>query len=174
MIHNIHTPLNITHFSSVDLMGNTIALSDYFGRVVLIVNTASLCGFTPQYQGLQTLYDHYKARGFVVLAFPCNQFGGQEPNDKPSINISCEVGGACDAHFAINFPIMAKINVNGKNTHPLYNWLKNSKRGLLGTPSIKWNFTKFLIKKDGTVFKRYGSITKPHALTNDIEYLLKQ
>ncbi len=174
MIHNTNTPLTIASFSSVDLMGNTIALSDYLGRVVLIVNTASLCGFTPQYQGFQALYDHYKTRGFIVLAFPCNQFGGQEPTDKPTVNISCEVGGECDTHFAINFPIMAKVNVNGKNTDPLYAWLKKSKRGVLGTSSIKWNFTKFLIKKDGTVFKRYGSITKPHALKNDVEYLLKQ
>ncbi|MEY3996751.1 MAG: hypothetical protein RL344_1094 [Pseudomonadota bacterium] len=174
MIHSINTPLSIANFSSVDLMGNKITLSDYLGRVVLIVNTASLCGFTPQYQGLQTLYNHYKVQGFTVLAFPCNQFGGQEPKDKPTINMSCEIGGACDAGSGINFPIMAKINVNGKNTHPLYDWLKKSKRGLLGTPSIKWNFTKFLVKKDGTVFKRYSSITKPHALINDIEYLLKQ
>jgi glutathione peroxidase len=156
----------LANFTVTNLAGKTVALDTYLGKVVLIVNTASTCGFTPQYQGLQSIYALYEARGLVVLAFPCNQFGGQESGNAE------QIGALCETRFAVKFPIMAKIEVNGINADPLYEWLKESKTGFLGTPAIKWNFTKFLIAKDGTVFKRYSSYTKPAALAADIEHLL--
>ncbi len=156
----------LANFQALDLSGKTVALADYAGKVVLIVNTASACGFTPQYQGLQALYAQYAAQGLVVLAFPCNQFGAQESGSAE------QIGAFCDLRFSVKFPIMAKIDVNGPQADPLYQWLKTEKRGFLGTAAIKWNFTKFLIAKDGSVYKRYGSVAKPAALRADIERLL--
>ena len=156
----------LAHFTVNNLAGKQVALKDYLGKVVLIVNTASACGFTPQYKDLQALYGQYQAQGLEVLAFPCNQFGAQESGDAE------QIGAFCEARFAVKFPIMANIVVNGANADPLYQWLKSSQPGVLGSEGIKWNFTKFLIAKDGTVFKRYGSITKPASIAGDIERLL--
>jgi glutathione peroxidase len=156
----------LADFVVSNLAGKPVALKDYAGKVVLIVNTASACGFTPQYKALQALYAQYAAQGLTVLAFPCNQFGKQESGD------ASEIGSFCEARFAVKFPIMAKIDVNGSNAAPLYQWLKAEQPGLLGTQGIKWNFTKFLIARDGRVFKRYASLTKPSAIESDIKRLL--
>ena len=146
--------------------GQKQSLAEYRGRVLLIVNTASQCGFTPQYAGLETLYQTYKDRGFAVLAFPCDQFGHQEPgSDK-------EIQQFCDLKFNISFPLFSKTEVNGGHAAPLYQHLKNQAPGVLGSKSIKWNFTKFLVDADGRVIRRYGSTTKPEALRQDIELLL--
>tara|TARA_B110000503_G_scaffold44104_1_gene72062 strand:+ start:1574 stop:2053 length:480 start_codon:yes stop_codon:yes gene_type:complete len=157
---------SIYDFSADKADGTNVALSDYRDRVLLIVNTASKCGFTPQYDGLEALQAQYHERGFDVLAFPCNQFGGQEPGSES------EIVEFCSLRFNTSFPIFAKIEVNGANEHPLYNHLKNSATGVLGTKSIKWNFTKFLINRDGEVIARYGSKTKPEAIGKDIENLI--
>ena len=142
-------------------------MSLYKGKVLLIVNVASECGFTPQYEGLEKLYQTYKDQGFEILAFPCNQFGGQEPgSEKQILNF-------CRTNFDVTFPLFAKIDVNGKDTHPLYVYLKEKAPGVLGTESIKWNFTKFLIDRDGNVITRYGSSTKPEKIAKAIEKLLK-
>lgn len=148
--------------------GRDVSLSDYAGKVVLVVNTASKCGFTPQYDGLEALYEKYRERGcgFVVLGFPCNQFGAQEPGSEK------EIAEFCSLRFNIAFPMFAKIDVNGDNTHPLYRYLKSEKAGLLGTEGIKWNFTKFLVDKRGEVVERYAPATKPEELTKAIEALL--
>ncbi len=156
----------LTDFTVTNLAGKAVELKDYADKVVLIVNTASACGFTPQYKALQSLYAEHQANGLVVLAFPCNQFGSQESGS------SDQIGAFCEARFAVKFPIMGKIDVNGPEAAPLYQWLKSSKPGILGTQGIKWNFTKFLIAKDGTVFKRYGSMVKPDAIAGDIKRLL--
>ena len=156
----------VTDFSATLSNGNEVALGDYAGKVLLIVNTASKCGFTPQYTGLESLQKTYSANGFSVLAFPCNQFGGQEPGSEE------EIVEFCTTRFSSTFPIFAKIEVNGADTHPLYSWLKGQAKGIMGTERIKWNFTKFLINADGKVAKRYGSQTKPAAIANDIEALL--
>lgn len=153
-------------FSATSASGSNVDLSDYAGRVLLIVNTASKCGFTPQYEGLEELQAQFKDRGFEVLAFPCNQFGAQEPGSEE------EIVEFCTTRFSATFPIFAKIDVNGADTHPLYSWLKAEAKGVLGTERIKWNFTKFLIDSEGKVFKRYGSQTKPAAIAKDIESLL--
>ncbi len=153
-------------FSAVALGGETIDLSQYAGKVLLIVNVASECGFTPQYQGLETLYESYRDRGLVVLGFPCNQFGHQEPGD------AGQIAAFCTQQYGITFPIFEKIEVNGPRSHPLYAWLKTEKSGVLGSQSIKWNFTKFLLGRDGQVLQRYGSTTKPEALRRDIEKAL--
>lgn len=153
-------------FSATSASGNNVDLSDYAGRVLLIVNTASKCGFTPQYEGLEELQAQFKDRGFEVLAFPCNQFGAQEPGSEE------EIVEFCTTRFSATFPIFAKIDVNGADAHPLYSWLKSEAKGVLGTERIKWNFTKFLIDGEGKVFKRYGSQTKPSAIAKDIESLL--
>ena len=158
----------LANFTATTLAGNPVSLADYVGKVVLIVNTASACGFTPQYKGLQALYDTHRAAGLAILAFPCNQFGAQESGDAAAIGVFCE------ARFAVKFPIMSKIDVNGANTAPLYAWLKTSRPGVLGSKSIKWNFTKFLLKRDGTVFKRYGSASTPQSLERDIQALLAE
>ena len=139
---------------------------DFKGQVLLIVNTASKCGFTPQYDGLQSLFDEYKDKGFQVLGFPCDQFGHQEPGDDGQIEQFCSL------NFNVNFPLFKKSEVNGENASPLFNYLKTNAPGILGSKSIKWNFTKFLINKDGQVVKRYGSNTKPAAISKDIEKLL--
>ena len=146
-----------TQVTQID--GTQTDLSAYSGQVLLIVNTASACGYTPQYQGLQALYERFKDQGFSVLGFPCNQFGGQEPGTAD------EIQDFCEKKFSVTFPLFAKIDVNGPDTHPLYQQLKSAKPGLLGSQDIKWNFTKFLVSRDGQVQKRYGSQKDP----NDLE-----
>jgi glutathione peroxidase len=158
----------IYDFTANSLSGQPVALADYKGKVLLIVNTASACGFTPQYKGLEKIYQELKDLGLVVLGFPCNQFGHQEPGD------AAEIGAFCEKNFGVTFPLFEKIDVNGSNAHPLYQYLKNSAPGVLGSEAIKWNFTKFLIKKDGTVFGRYASLTKPEELVGDVKKLLAQ
>jgi glutathione peroxidase len=145
--------------------GDEISLREYQGKVILIVNTASKCGFTYQYSGLQDLYDQFKDQGLVVLALPCNQFGGQEPGS------NAEVQEFCQLNYGLSFPVMGKIDVNGDQQHPLYSYLKSQAGGLLNN-NIKWNFTKFLVDCEGNVVKRYGSIRKPHVIAADIEKLL--
>ena len=157
----------IYDFSARSIEGNDRPLSDYKGKALLIVNVASECGYTPQYAGLEALYRKYKDRGFEVLGFPCNQFGGQEPGDEEQIKSFCET------RFDVSFPLFAKIDVNGPGTHPLYEFLKSAEPGLLGTEAIKWNFTKFLVAKDGSVRKRYAPQTKPEPIAADIEAALK-
>ncbi|CAG9169318.1 MULTISPECIES: glutathione peroxidase [Cupriavidus] len=157
---------NVYQFEAKSLAGQPVPLSQFRGKVLLIVNTASECGFTPQYAGLQALHDAYAARGLEVLGFPCNQFGKQEPGDAQ------QIGQFCESRFSVKFPMFAKIDVKGPDAHPLYQWLTSAKRGVLGTQAIKWNFTKFLLRRDGTVYKRYGSITKPEEIRADIETLL--
>jgi len=144
------------------------SLEQYRGKVVLIANTASKCGFTPQYHGLENIYKQFKDRGVEVLGFPCNQFGSQEPGTAE------EIGAFCEKNYGVTFPLFAKINVNGGQTDPLFDYLKTAAPGLLGTKAIKWNFTKFLVRKDGTVFKRYAPATKPEDMVADIEKLLAE
>ncbi|MBM6574959.1 glutathione peroxidase [Microvirga sp. SRT01] len=146
--------------------GASVPLSDYAGKVLLIVNTASKCGFTPQYEGLEELHRAYADRGLAVLAFPCNQFGAQEPGD------AAEIANFCSLTYAVDFPVMAKIDVNGAQADPLFEDLKAAAPGLLGSKAIKWNFTKFLVSRDGTRVTRYAPTTKPEELTKDIEALL--
>ena len=153
-------------FSAQTLDGQPAPLEAYRGQVLLIVNTASKCGFTPQYKGLESLWETYKDRGFAVLGFPCNQFGAQEPGD------AAEIANFCSLTYDVSFPMMSKIDVNGPKMHPLYAWLKRQKKGLLGSESVKWNFTKFLIGRDGQVIGRYGPTTEPKALERDIEAAL--
>ena len=153
-------------YSAASISGTEIALGDFRGRVLLIVNTASQCGFTPQYEGLEKLHRSLAPRGFAVLGFPCNQFGAQEPGDE------AEIGRFCASQFAVSFPMFAKIAVNGVNTHPLYRFLKAERPGTLGTRKIKWNFTKFLIDRNGRVVERFAPATKPESLVTKIEALL--
>ena len=152
-------------FSAKSLAGEDVPLRRYEGQVLLIVNTASACGFTPQYKGLEALQRELAPRGFSVLGFPCNQFGAQEPGDAKAIEAFCE------SKYHVTFPIFAKIDVNGSNAHPLYQYLKNEKSGLLGA-SIKWNFTKFLVDRSGKVVARHAPTAKPEGLTKEIEALL--
>ncbi|KAG0033122.1 peroxiredoxin hyr1 [Podila clonocystis] len=144
-----------------------ISMADFENKVILVVNVASKCGFTKQYDGLEKLYKDYKDRGFVVLGFPCNQFGGQEPGTEEEIESFCQL------NFGVTFPLMAKIDVNGDKEDPVYTFLKAQKAGLLGMSRIKWNFEKFLIGKDGLVHKRYSSIATPESIAVDVENLLK-
>jgi glutathione peroxidase len=160
------SPHTIADFTVKMPGGKDLSLADKAGKVVLVVNTASKCGFTPQYDGLEALWRKYGERGFEVLAFPCNQFGGQEPGTADEIESFCKV------NFGVSFPLMAKIEVNGANADPLYQWLKAKAPGVLGTKGIKWNFTKFLIGRDGKVVRRYGPTDKPEKLEKDIEALL--
>jgi len=153
-------------FSATLNNGNEVALADYAGKVLLIVNTASKCGFTPQYTGLESLQKTYSANGFSVLAFPCNQFGGQEPGTEQDIE------SFCDLNYQTTFPLFSKIEVNGASSHPLFTHLKSEAPGVLGSKRIKWNFTKFLINQQGEVVKRYAPSTKPEAIAKDIEALL--
>ncbi len=146
--------------------GEEISLADKLGKVLLVVNTASKCGFTPQYDGLEALWRKYGEQGFEVIAFPCNQFGHQEPGNAEEIDSFCKV------NFGVSFPLMGKIDVNGAGAPPLYDWLKSEAPGLMGTRSIKWNFTKFLIGRDGKVVRRYAPTDKPEALDKDIAALL--
>ncbi|MBY6013856.1 glutathione peroxidase [Qipengyuania gaetbuli] len=156
----------IADFTVADNKGREVDLSGKLGKVLLVVNTASKCGFTPQYDGLEKLYQDYGDKGFEVMAFPCNQFGNQEPGDADEIEQFCKV------NFGLTFPLMAKVDVNGDNASPLFDWMKNEKPGLMGSKSIKWNFTKFLIDRDGNVVKRYGPNDAPKAIAKDIEKLL--
>jgi glutathione peroxidase len=157
---------SIYSFSAQSLAGEPVPLDRYAGKVLLIVNTASECGFTPQYAGLQKLYEDLSARGLVVLGFPCNQFGKQEPGD------ATQIGSFCEQNYGVTFPMFEKIDVNGANAHPLYHWLTEEAPGLLGLEAIKWNFTKFLVDREGNVVKRYAPVTKPEAIAADIEKLL--
>jgi glutathione peroxidase len=146
--------------------GSDVALSDYAGQVLLIVNTASKCGFTPQYDGLEALHRRFADRGFEVLAFPCNQFGAQEPGD------AAEIASFCSLTYDVTFPVFAKVDVNGDGAAPIFKHLKKVQKGVLGTEAIKWNFTKFLVNRDGEVVERYAPTTKPEDLIKDIEALL--
>ena len=150
------------------LDGRSTTLRDYQGKVMLVVNTASQCGFTPQYAGLEALHKKYAERGLVVLGFPCNQFGKQEPGDEAAI------GAFCEKNYGVTFPMHAKIEVNGPGAHPLYRKLTREKKGLLGTERIKWNFTKFLVDRGGRVVGRFGPSTKPEKLERTIEELLER
>lgn len=149
------------------LTGEQKTLADYAGKAVLVVNTASKCGFTPQYKGLEALWQRYRDRGLVVLGFPCNQFGKQEPDGEGAISAFCEL------NYGVSFPLFKKIDVNGSNAHPLFVELKKQAPGLLGSELIKWNFTKFLVGRDGTLVKRYAPLTKPEDIEADIQALLK-
>ena len=146
--------------------GEEIDLATKQGKVLLVVNTASKCGFTPQYDGLEELYQQFKDRDFEVLGFPCNQFGAQEPGNAD------EIAEFCKVNFGVTFPLMAKIDVNGPDASPLFDWMRHEKKGLLGSTSIKWNFTKFLIDRDGNVVKRYAPQDAPKTIAKDIEKLL--
>jgi glutathione peroxidase len=156
---------SIYDFSARSLAGEDTPIKKFEGKVLLIVNTASACGFTPQYKGLEALQQKYGARGFSVLGFPCNQFGRQEPGS------AAQIGEFCSSNYAVTFPMFDKIEVNGGNAHPLYQYLRREKSGLLGS-AIKWNFTKFLIDRSGKVVGRYAPTTTPAQLTGDIEALL--
>lgn len=153
-------------FSAKTITGTDTSLQDYQGKVTLVVNVASKCGFTPQYKGLEAIHKQYADRGFAVLGFPCDQFGHQEPGDE------AEIMQFCSLTYDVSFPMFAKVKVNGDDAHPLYKHLKSEATGLLGTEGIKWNFTKFLIGKDGKVVKRYGSMDKPEDIAKDVEKLL--
>ena len=146
--------------------GQEQRLTDFAGHVILVVNTASACGFTPQFKGLQSLHEQYAARGLVILGFPCNQFGAQDPGE------NSQIAQFCDTQYGVSFPMMAKIEVNGANAHPLYQWLKKEAKGLLGTEAIKWNFTKFLISRQAQVLARYAPQDTPESLKKDIEAAL--
>ena len=148
------------------ITGQRQRLADYAGKTLLIVNVASKCGFTPQYKGLEALYRQYKDRGFVVLGFPCDQFGHQEPGNE------AEIRRFCSSTYGVTFPMFAKIKVNGPDTHPLYEYLKESLPGILGLQAIKWNFTKFLVGKDGVPVKRYAPADKPQSIEPDVEAVL--
>ena len=156
----------ISDFSATLPNGQTVSLADKAGKVLLVVNTASKCGFTPQYAGLEALWKKYGERGFEVVAFPCNQFGGQEPGSAEEIESFCQV------NYGLSFPVMAKIDVNGPSAAPLYDWLKAEVPGIFGTEKIKWNFTKFLIGRDGKVAGRFAPTAKPESLEGAIEGLL--
>jgi glutathione peroxidase len=155
-------------FKASTIDGREVALSDYRGQVLLIVNTASACGFTPQFAGLETLHQTLGPQGLAVLGFPCNQFGSQDPGSNE------EIGAFCQMNYGVSFPMMAKINVNGQDAHPLFAWLKSQAPGLLGSEGIKWNFTKFLVNRQGQVIKRYAPLDKPSGIAADIEAALAQ
>jgi glutathione peroxidase len=153
-------------FTATDIDGRDRALSEYAGKALLIVNVASKCGFTPQYAGLEQLWQDYRDRGLVVLGFPCDQFGHQEPGDE------AEIKNFCSLNYDVDFPLFAKIDVNGSGAHPLWKWLKDEKGGFLGMDGIKWNFTKFLVGRDGKVIKRYAPTDTPASLEKDVEAAL--
>lgn len=155
-------------FKATSLDGKPLDLSAFRGKVLLIVNTASKCGFTPQYKGLEAVYQQFHDKGVEVLGFPCNQFGAQEPGTAD------EIGSFCEKNYGVTFPLFEKIDVNGDGAHPLFKYLKHEAPGLMGTEAIKWNFTKFLVKKDGMVYKRYAPQTEPKELMKDIEKLLAE
>jgi glutathione peroxidase len=155
-------------FRAKGLDGKDIDLNQFQGKVLLIVNTASECGFTPQYKGLEAVYEQFRDKGVEVLGFPCNQFGAQEPGS------NAEIGAFCERNYGVTFPLFDKIDVNGDAAHPLFKHLKSEAPGLMGTEAIKWNFTKFLVRKDGRVYKRYAPQTEPKELMTDIEKLLAE
>ena len=157
---------SVYDFEALNIQGQLIGLGDFKGKALLIVNTASACGFTPQFGGLEQLHQAYGPRGLVVLGFPCNQFGSQDPGSND------EIATFCQRNFGVSFPMMSKIDVNGPEAHPLYQWLAAEAPGLLGSKAIKWNFTKFLVGKDGTVIKRYAPQDAPEKLAKDIEAAL--
>jgi glutathione peroxidase len=157
---------SIYDFEALSIEGKSVPLSRYRGHPLLIVNTASACGFTPQFAGLEQLHQAYGGRGLVVLGFPCNQFGGQDPGE------NTEIAAFCQRNYGVSFPMMSKIDVNGADAHPLYQWLTAEAPGLLGSKGIKWNFTKFLVGKDGSVIKRYAPQDAPEKLGKDIEAAL--
>lgn len=154
---------SIYDFEVKNIQGETVSLADYRGKALLIVNTASKCGFTPQYKGLEALHREYQEQGFEVLGFPCNQFGSQEPGDE------AEIAQFCSLTYDVSFPMFAKIDVNGAEAHPLYRYLKSEAPGLLGSKDVKWNFTKFLVDKHGQVVKRYAPQDAPEKLGKDIQ-----
>jgi len=156
----------LSEFTAIDIDGKEQALSQYAGKVLLVVNVASQCGFTPQYTGLEKLWRDYRDRGLVILGFPCDQFGHQEPGDE------AEILNFCSVNYAVDFPLFAKIDVNGANTDPLYKYLKHEAKGLLGSESIKWNFTKFLVDKNGKVVKRYAPTDTPESIEKEIAAVL--
>ncbi|MEH7109433.1 glutathione peroxidase [Bacillus sp. JJ1764] len=158
--------MSIYQFRAKTIDGNEVSLKEFEGKVLLIVNTASKCGFTPQYKDLQGLYETYKDKGLTVLGFPCNQFMSQEPREE------AEIKSFCETNYGVTFPMFAKVDVNGVYTHPLFDYLKKQTPGLLGMSMVKWNFTKFLVDSKGNVVKRYSPNTKPSELTKDIEALL--
>ena len=158
---------DVNQFTATDLDSPQRALSEWDGQLALVVNVASKCGFTPQYEGLEALWREYHERGLVVLGFPCDQFGHQEPGDE------VEIRNFCSTRYDVTFPMFAKIDVNGADTHPLWQWLKQEKPGLLGSEAIKWNFTKFLVGRDGKVIRRYASTDTPEAIGKDIAKLLQ-
>ena len=157
---------SIYDYKVKDIDGNEVVMSEFKDKVLMIVNVASKCGFTPQYEGLQKLYDAYKDQGLVVLGFPCNQFGAQEQGGE------AEIKDFCETNFSISFPMFAKIDVNGDNADPLFLFLQNAKKGFMSTGPIKWNFSKFVVDKEGNVVGRYGSLDDPAALEDDIKKLL--
>ena len=158
--------MTVHDYSARTIDGEDRKLSDYQGKVLVIVNTASKCGFTPQYEGLERVFREFRDRGLVVLGFPCDQFGHQEPGDEN------EIKSFCSTNYDVSFPMFSKVDVNGDHAHPLFEHLKNEAPGLLGSRGIKWNFTKFLVDKSGKVIRRYGSMDKPESLIKDIEQLL--
>ncbi|MBR9909701.1 MAG: glutathione peroxidase [Gammaproteobacteria bacterium] len=158
--------MGIYEMTADSLGGETVALNEFAGKILLVVNTASKCGFTPQYKGLESLYQQYKDKGLVILGFPCNQFGGQEPGDAE------EIGEFCERNFGVTFPLFAKVDVNGSDAHPLFNYLKDEAPGLLGSKKIKWNFTKFLVGRDGKVIKRFAPTDTPAAIEKTLQQLL--
>ncbi len=157
---------DIYQYSATTISGQEKPIADFKGQVILVVNTASKCGFTPQFKGLEALYEKYKDRGLMVLGFPCNQFANQDPADNDEISQFCEL------NYGVTFPMFAKIDVNGDNAHPLFRHLKSEAPGLLGSEAIKWNFTKFLVDRNGKVVDRYASTTEPEKIAKDIEKLL--
>ena len=159
---------SVYDFEALSISGNPVALDQYKGKPLLIVNTASACGFTPQFAGLEELHTTYGKRGLVVLGFPCNQFGAQDKGENE------EIAEFCQINYGVTFPMMAKIDVNGSHAHPLYQWLAKEAPGLLGSKAIKWNFTKFLVDRDGQVTKRYAPTDTPKSMAEDIEALLAQ
>lgn len=156
----------IADFTVINNKGEQIDLKQKLGKIILVVNTASKCGFTPQYEGLEELFQQYREQGFEVLAFPCNQFGGQEPGN------ASEIAEFCKVNFGLTFPLMKKVDVNGDDASPLFDWMKAEKPGLMGSKAIKWNFTKFLIDREGNVVKRYAPTDAPKSIAKDIEKLL--
>lgn len=159
--------MSIYDYSAQDITGEDISMADFKGKVLLVVNTASKCGFTPQFEGLEKLYKELESQGVVILGFPCNQFAGQDPDSDQNISEFCQL------NYGVSFPMFSKIEVNGGNAHPLYKYLKQEAKGLLGSSAIKWNFTKFLVNQSGQVVKRYGSTTRPAAIKQDIQALLQ-
>ena len=158
--------MSIYEFSATNIRGEEVSLSEYQDKVLLIVNTASKCGFTPQFEGLEGLYTDLESKGLAILGFPCNQFGNQDPGGDGQIEEFCQL------NYGVSFPMFSKVDVNGGDTHPLFTYLKDEARGVLGSKAIKWNFTKFLVNREGQVVRRYGSNDTPKSMQADIEKLL--